>query len=90
MQTDVQNAFVINEAAARAMDFVSPTEALGKRFVMNEEGTIIGVIKDFHFNSLHDRIEPLVLAVWPSWFGYISVRIAPDNMTQILSFIEDT
>ena len=90
LRTDVRNTFIINETAAHEMGFASPTEAVGKRFVMNEEGRIIGVIKDFHFNSLHDGIEPLVLAVWPSWFGYASVRIAPDGMTQTLSFIERT
>ena len=89
MQTDVRNAFILNESAAREMGF-APEQAVGKKFRMNERGRIIGVMKDFHFNSLHKEIEPLVLAVWPSWLGYVSVRIAPGDIAGSLALIENT
>ncbi len=88
MQTDVSNAFIINEAAAAEMGFTAE-EAIGKRFRMNEDGQIIGVMKDFNFNSLHKGIDPLVLAVWPSWFGYVSVRIAPGNISESLANLRE-
>jgi putative ABC transport system permease protein len=51
--------YLINETAAKLMGMKDP---VGKRFALWEnEGTIIGVIKDFHFASLHEKIAPLVL-----------------------------
>lgn len=90
LKTDVKNTFIINEAALAEIGWTSPEEAIGKKFKMNESGTIIGVVKDFHFNSLHEKIEPLVMTVWPSWFGYISVRIAPGSFNESLAFIQNT
>lgn len=50
--------YIINETAAKLMGM---NDAVGKRFSLWEnEGVIIGVVKDFHFASLHERIGPLV------------------------------
>jgi putative ABC transport system permease protein len=51
-------------------------------------GTIIGVVRDFHFNSLHKKIEPVVIFIEPSGFEYISVRIKPGNISQIIGFLK--
>jgi putative ABC transport system permease protein len=51
--------YIINEAAAKAMDLKDP---IGKKMrVWKTKGTIIGVVKDFHFASLRQKIEPLVM-----------------------------
>lgn len=88
MQTDVRNTFILNEAAVKEIGWHSAEEAIGKRFRMNEEGQIIGVVRDFNFNSLHSEIEPLVMAVWPSWFGYLSVKLTPGDLAEELDFVE--
>jgi predicted permease len=50
--------YIINETAAKLMGM---KDAVGKRFVLWEnEGIIIGVVKDFHYASLHQKISPLV------------------------------
>ena len=85
-RADWLTSFIINEAAVRQSGWSTPEEALGKRFRMNEDGRIIGVINDFNFNSLHETIEPLVLAIWPSWNGYVSIRI---DMNRSAAAIED-
>ncbi|MBX7150402.1 ABC transporter permease [bacterium] len=88
-QADWKTSFIVNEAAVRQSGWSSAQDAIGKRFAMNEDGRIIGVINDFHFNSLHETIEPLVLAIWPSWNGYVSIRVdmnrASDAVTAIQS-----
>jgi hypothetical protein len=57
MATD-SNAFIINESAAAMMGMKEP---LGKQISFwNHRGTIIGVVRDFHFQSLHDPIRPLI------------------------------
>jgi len=57
MATD-SNAYVINESAAAMMGMKDP---VGKRISFwNHWGTIIGVVRDFHFQSLHEPIKPLI------------------------------
>jgi putative ABC transport system permease protein len=51
-------AFILNETAVRRAGIINP---VGKRFrLWQTEGTIIGVVKDFHYKSIHQAIEPMV------------------------------
>jgi ABC-type antimicrobial peptide transport system permease subunit len=51
--------YILNETAVKKIGYKSP---IGKSFSFwNRKGTVIGVIKDFHFASLHDPIQPLIL-----------------------------
>ncbi len=54
--------------------------------------TIIGVVKDFHYQSLHNPIQPLILKYKPErFFGkYLSVRFKSANVAPVLSFVEET
>ncbi|MFC1725994.1 FtsX-like permease family protein [candidate division KSB1 bacterium] len=94
--TDATKAYIINEAAARDFEWES---AVGKQFQisnkglarqMYERGTIIGVVKDFHFRSLHRKIEPLVLNIYPSMYRFISVKIQPGNLAGTLSYLKQS
>ena len=91
--TDIDGAIMINQAAAREIGF-TPEEALGKklfRFLeVNEfqELSIIGVMEDFHFKSLHKIIEPCLLVLDPRNFDNISIRIMPGDVRETLGFIE--
>jgi len=88
--SDTSDAFVINEAAAKAMGMDSP---VGKRFsAWNRNGRIIGVVKDFHFKSLKEQIEPLILQLGEEkrFYSYITLRINPKNAAEVLSFIKKT
>ena len=51
---------------------------------------IIGIVKDFNFETLHNEIRPLILNLWRAGgFGrYVSVRIAPQNIQSTIDFIE--
>jgi putative ABC transport system permease protein len=70
--------FVLNQAAIRAMELESP---IGKRAVINmTEGYIIGVVKDFHFRSIHHAIEPMVFISEPSMFHNMVMRLAPNAL----------
>jgi len=90
--TDASEAYIVNEAAVKAMDINSP---VGKRFSAPahagmREGTIIGVVKDFHFRPLHDEIEPLVMFIAPEKFSFFCIRIKSEisDMPSTISFIE--
>jgi len=87
IQTDSTDSWVINEAAAAAMGLESP---LGIGVYWSEhKGKIIGVIKDFHFSSLHEEIEPLLLRM--NWgLDNILVRIRSDNIPATIGFMQKT
>jgi putative ABC transport system permease protein len=76
---------IVNQAAIRAMNMDSP---IGKKFhFWDFDGRIIGVIKDYHFRSLHDPIEPLVLKLGLS-LNTISIKISSENMSDTIKYIE--
>lgn len=86
--TDAEKGFIINETAARLMGLEQP---VGKRFGFGKkEGSVIGIIKDFHFESLHNTIRPLAIEINPWGHRYISIKMDPDNMMNTLAFIKNT
>ncbi len=73
--------FILNETAVKQMGWTAQ-EAVGKKMFLDatRPGEIKGVIKDFHFSSLHNPIKPLVL--FPSYFGnLILVKLNKGNVT---------
>ncbi len=67
LPSDAGEGYIINETAMRIIGDINP---VGKSFAMNKregwkEGRIIGVVKDFHFESLHSEIKPLVIDIYP-------------------------
>ncbi len=92
--SDVTSGFIVNESAVKAMGIKSP---ISKQFTFEEreawrEGTIIGVVKDFHFQSLHSLIEPFVMIIAPDRFNYLCLRIKADyaDLSETLDFLETT
>lgn len=89
---DTVNEFIVNETFLK--DFgLSTEEAIGKKtslgIVMDKgPGTIVGVVKDFHFTSLQRKIQPVVLFSRADWFGGTIVRLKPGDPSTALSNIE--
>jgi putative ABC transport system permease protein len=93
MKTDERNAFIINETTMRRLGIADAHEALGKKYLIGVnriEGTIIGVVKDFHISSLHTSIRPLVMMYWPRLFGAYSVKISSAEIDRTLKALEQT
>ncbi len=87
------SSFVINEAAVKALGIKSNEDAIGKQFTYgNRTGQLVGVVNDFHFESLHQRILPIVLFTSKTPDGYrrISIKISGNNISAALSHIENT
>ena len=78
--------YIINETAAKALGW-TPEEAIGKKMVLNAPGEVKGVIKDFHFASLHNPVEPLVLFCG-SWGNTLIVKTSGKNLGSTISFME--
>lgn len=94
--TDLTEAFIINETAAKNLGWGN--EALGKRvrFGINpadgtarNDGVVIGVVKDFHFSSIHNTIEPFVFIVSENPTLNFYVRIDEKNEAETLEFISN-
>lgn len=86
-------AFIINEAAVKVLGLKSNEDAIGKDFRYGgRAGKLIGVFQDFHFESLHQKIVPLVLRAprSPNGYGNISIKIAGNNIPSALAHIQRT
>ena len=81
-------SYIINETALKILEYVDP---IGMPLTFwGVEGTIIGVVKDFHFNSLHIPIKPMVLRLACSrCSGYALIRFEPGKTSPVLAALED-
>jgi len=91
-QVERFNGFIANEALVRSLGF-TPSEAIGQSLIINEgEAPIIGVVKDFHNNTLHEAVSPCLIFHWNSGFyyeGHIALA-AHANLSTTLNFINDS
>lgn len=83
--SDAGRAYLLNETAVREVGLASP---VGRQFKIVEKGTVIGVVKDFHFDSFHQKIEPLAICVYPPAFQYLAVRVRPGRTAEVLGFLK--
>lgn len=95
LQSDLTAAYVLNETAVKALGFESPDAALGERLLFGggqekKNGQIMGVIRDFHFQSFHDKVEPAVIQFAPyDWMRsqFVALRFQPDRAQQLQSAV---
>jgi putative ABC transport system permease protein len=84
--TDVKN-FILNETACKKLGFTG--SAVGQRIVMQDTGIVIGVVKDFNFSSLHNKIPPLIITYNDRW-GKIYVKLKPSFIKEGLDLIQES
>lgn len=76
----------MNESAVKSLGLEDP---IGKKMgTRTLNRTIIGVVEDFHFSSVRDKIEPLALYRTDQGWNYISVKIQPENLSKIIPFLK--
>ena len=87
--TDATSAFMVNESAVRHFGWAAP---IGKSIVWDraKRGAVIGVVKDFHYQSLHEVVEPLVMQVDPDYLRRLSVRVRSTDFRAALDFLGGT
>jgi len=79
--------YILNESGAKALGW-NPEDAVGKKMFLGSHrpGEVKGVVKDFHFASLHNPIEPLVL--FPGgWGSTLLVKLSGNNLSQTIADI---
>ena len=94
--SDARNAWVLNETAVRDLDWMDPVTgsvdgALGRRMGwFGRDGVVVGVVKDFHYKSLHEPITPLFLAKWQPKQDLLSLRVSMTDFDQTRAHLENT
>jgi len=86
--TDATNGVIINESLANSLGWENP---VGKRLDIGgelDEGTVIGVIKDYHTRSLHHAIDPMVIYFAPRW-EHLSLRITGQDIPATIKFLKE-
>lgn len=85
-------AIVLNETAAKAFGWPNTGEAIGKQVVMpgNRALTVIGVIKDFHFGSMQEKIQPISFLHVDLYnvYRYFSFKLKPGNVAASLQALK--
>lgn len=82
---------IINEAAMKTMDMADP---IGKTVSLaGQDRQIVGVTRDFHFESLHTKVQPAVMIILPQWTNVLMARLEGDDtheaLNRLSSFYED-
>jgi putative ABC transport system permease protein len=86
---DLRYTFMLNESAVKALGW-TPQEAIGKTIEKGREGVVKAVVKDFHFRSLHEPINPLVIFMDKRLVGSMFVKLSGNNIPLALKNLEKT
>lgn len=90
LASDSTEAFILNEAAIRAVGWASPEEAIGKQFQYGgRRGFVTGVMKDFHFESLHQPIVPIVFMISQDRNNLVSIKYEAAEKEQVLAYLKE-
>jgi putative ABC transport system permease protein len=101
MATDVKEAFIINETAVKELGFGTPEKAIGQRLNWNEwaptdslnpvkKGKVIGVVQDFHYKSLHEKLSTSVIQLYPQIAFKVAVKLKTTDIKNTIAFINNT
>jgi len=99
MSTDKDHAWIINETAVKQLGFGTNANALGQTLSWHpwgasnpdslKTGQVIGVVKDFNYKSLYDKVETAVLQIFPGAAWKVAVKMNTANMGNTLSHIKN-
>lgn len=89
--TDHLQAFIANEAAVKTLGWNDPDKALGQNIgALGKQATIIGVMKDYHFEGLQQPLRPLLLEVDVSKFTVFTLRLNNQNVPETIEQVKRT
>lgn len=86
---DEYEAILFNEAAVRHFGLDDPIDARFDLFQGMKDGTVVGLVRDFNYESLHSHIMPVFLHIWPQWYSQLLLKIRPENMQQTVQDIRE-
>ncbi len=95
--TDSTQAVMINAAAAQHFGYADPAEAVGKKVQQADDQpvpyTIVGVVEDFHYGSLRQTVEPLVMVPLAAQYAndarFLTLRVQTDNLSATMDAVQE-
>jgi len=95
IQSDTDHALLLNETAVKALGYTDPKQVIGKRFLQGGfnnayeyTGTVVGVVKDFHYHSLKDEIEPLTINMYRWRYTYLNLTLAGADINETIGRLQ--
>lgn len=91
LSTDSTRAVLLNEAAVRAFGWPSAAAAIGKKVNLTEDSlgnTVVGVVKDFNFQSLHSAVDPAIFTIVRDQVPLLALRLNPGQVQQTLQALQ--
>ncbi len=85
--TDSSRAVIVNQTAVKKFGWKNP---IGKQFKDDPDRTVIGVVNDYNFYSVHEKIEPQIIRISKDFINNLLIRIKPANVHQTINYIEST
>jgi len=83
------NGYIINEIAVKKIGWESPEDAIGRVIEYSgRRGSVIGVVNDFHYESLHNPVNPILMSYDPSSFNLVAIRVIPGEISGSIAFVE--
>jgi putative ABC transport system permease protein len=100
MSTDATDAFIINETAVKDFGYGTPEKAIGQPMSWNEwaptdslhtvkKGKVIGVVQDFHYKSLHEKVTASVIQVYPRFVYTVAAKLKTANIKGTIAYINN-
>jgi putative ABC transport system permease protein len=93
----IQKGFILNETAVTSFGYNTPEEAIGKKLNWSiwgsdslKKGEVIGVVQDFNFRSVREKVAPVVMHVEPNYFWTMTLRIKPEGMQETIAHLKTT
>jgi len=83
--------YLVNQSAVEKIGWGSPENAIGQFMEYGgKKGRIVGVVGDFHYETLHNPVSPIIMYNDPSSYNRISIRVIPSNLKNTIAFIEES
>ena len=100
MATDAEEGFLINETAVKEWGFGTPEKAIGQKISWDKwppkdtlnkvkRGKVIGVVEDFHYKSLHEKVTASVIQIYPSVVFAVAVKLKTANIKNTIAYIDN-
>jgi putative ABC transport system permease protein len=97
IKTDAPEGFIINETAVRELGFGTPQKALGQKLEWKvwvsktpdslKKGRIIGVVKDFNYKKLYEKVSSAVIQIYPEAYWKVAVKLKTADAANTINYI---
>ena len=88
--TDAEGAVILNRAAIEEFGWGAPLGKTVRIPYVERQGQVIGVIEDFHFESLYQEIVPMAFIMTPRWYSKFVVRVRFQNIMNTIEYLKQT